>query len=78
MGASCSLNFSLSFKPDDIFLQVLDSPFCSFSQVALEIAKKRVSVPEALLNLGLEVIKKNCEKQENSPFLLDFNKTLYC
>ena len=46
-----------------LFLQVLDSPFSSFGQVALEIAKKRVSVPEALLNLGLEVIKKNCEKE---------------
>ena len=45
MGASCSLNYTLDFKPGDIFLQVLDSPFSSFSEVALEIAKKRVNFP---------------------------------
>lgn len=35
MGATCTLLFSIKEKPIDVVLQILDSPFISFTEAAL-------------------------------------------
>jgi len=34
MGATSALLYSLTYRPDDVVLQVIDSPFFSFEMIA--------------------------------------------
>lgn len=60
MGATSALLYSLKYRPQDILLQVLDSPFYSFEMIAFEIASKNVKAPDFLISFALEMSKKNC------------------
>jgi pimeloyl-ACP methyl ester carboxylesterase len=45
MGATSALLYSLAYRPQDVVLMVIDSPFYSFEMIAFEIASKNVKAP---------------------------------
>lgn len=53
MGASAALYFSISEQPHDVVLQILDSPFSSFREIAYELTKKKINLPDFVLHTGL-------------------------
>lgn len=57
---------------------VLDSPFCSFEKVAVEIAAKKSFIPQFMLSVLVEPLKQYfCEHQEAcNPFSIDLSSAL--
>ena len=53
MGATAILLFSITYKPADVALLVLDSPFYSFESIAFEIANRNIKVPEFVIHFAL-------------------------
>lgn len=45
MGATSALLYCLRYRPEDVILQIVDSPFYSFEMIAFEIANKNVKAP---------------------------------
>jgi hypothetical protein len=62
MGATSALLYSIKYKPNDVLLQIVDSPFYSFEMIAFEIANKNVKAPEFMISFALEMAKRNCGK----------------
>lgn len=56
---------------------VLDSPFYSFEQVALELASKRSIVPEFMIGVCLEPLKKCLEENYSlNPFSVSIMESI--
>jgi hypothetical protein len=45
MGATSAILFNLKYKTDQVFLQILDSPFYSFEMISKELSNKLVYIP---------------------------------
>jgi hypothetical protein len=45
MGATSALLYTIKYKPNDVLLQIVDSPFYSFEMIAFEIANRNVKAP---------------------------------
>jgi alpha-beta hydrolase superfamily lysophospholipase len=45
MGATSALLYCVEYNPQDVILQIVDSPFYSFAMIAFEIASKNVKAP---------------------------------
>lgn len=78
MGATSALLYSLRYSPQDILLQVVDSPFYSFEMIAFEIASKNVKAPEFVISFALQLAKKNCAKFQYNPFDIDLKDVGEC
>lgn len=71
MGATSALLYCIKYKPTDVLLQVVDSPFYSFEMIAFEIASKNVKAPEFVISFALQMAKKNCSKFQYNPFSIE-------
>ena len=61
--------YQTRFHHSSVRCMVLDSPFSSFEQVALELASKRSIVPEFMIGVCLEPLKKCLEENYSlNPF----------
>jgi hypothetical protein len=78
MGATSALLYSLRYRPQDVLLQVVDSPFYSFQMIAAEIANKNVKAPEFVISLALQLASKNCAKFHYNPFEIDLQDVGEC
>jgi hypothetical protein len=78
MGATSALLYSLHFRPQDVLLQVVDSPFYSFQMIAFEIASKNVKAPEFVISLALDLARKNCAKFKYNPFEIELKDVGEC
>jgi len=68
MGATSALLYCIKYHPQDVILQIIDSPFYSFELIAFEIANKNVKALEFIISFALQLAKKNCGKFEFNPF----------
>jgi esterase/lipase len=78
MGATAALLYCIEYRPADVVLSVIDSPFYSFDMVAFEIASKNVKAPDFVISFALEMAKKNCEKFQYNPFEIVLEKVGEC
>ncbi len=78
MGATSSLLYCIKYKPTDVILQIIDSPFYSFEMIAFEIANKNVKAPEFVISFALQMAKKNCTKFEYNPFDIRLDNVGLC
>ena len=59
MGASSALYYVLKEHPEDVIVQILDSPYFSFSGVAAELTKKKINLPDFVIQTGLDAMSRN-------------------
>jgi hypothetical protein len=78
MGATSALLYCIKYKPTDVLLQVVDSPFYSFEMIAFEIANKNVKAPEFVISFALQMAKKNCSKFQHNPFSIELKDVGEC
>lgn len=78
MGATSALLYCTKYKPTDVILQIIDSPFYSFEMIAFEIASKNVKAPEFVISFALQMAKKNCSKFQHNPFAIELKDVGDC
>jgi hypothetical protein len=78
MGATSALLYCLKYKPADVVMQIVDSPFYSFETIAFDIANRNVKAPEFVLSFALQMAKKNCSKFQHNPFSIELKDIGEC
>ena len=63
MGAATALLYS--YSDERIKCQCVDSPFSDFKELAIQLCKKQINIPEVILNTILFFIKKTVRKKND-------------